>query len=189
MKRTIQTMIAAALIFQCSWAQKAYKDQERPIRSAIITLLNDEPIHGYVQALSDSSLAFATEESTLTEENMSGSSYKVFMFYEIYEFRIHGKGTTATGIFIGAVSGTAIGAFIGAADIQFMNWHSYEDPNTTQASTTNSGSEDHLVQDGLIGLGVGSVIGGIIGSASKKKYLIHGNRDFFKAMEKDARLI
>ncbi|MFI5152527.1 MAG: hypothetical protein ACHQET_04290 [Chitinophagales bacterium] len=194
MKKTIQSIVAASLIFQSTWAQVANADEDRPIRGAIITPLNEEPIRGYVQALSDSSLAFSTEESDLSEGNKTGDSYKVFMFYDIFEIRIHGKGTVVTGILVGGVTGFTVGALVGIGSRASEDLNSNWNLNSTQYSPvthpqTNSESNSDVSTGGLIGFSVGSVIGAAIGSGAKKKYLISGNRDFFRAMEKDARLI
>ena len=130
---------------------------------------------GYLAALPDSGIMMLPSEAVF-DQKLTSSSLNTIPYQNIQEVILRRKGSVGKGIAIGSISGFFVGAVIGAAMYQSK-------PGTVYGFDV--GVEGEAIGIGFLGAVGGAVVGGIIGSAAKKTFIIGGNRDKFHRMKKN----
>jgi len=167
-------------------AQDTIPARKRPVLKATVININGDSIKGYVHAITDSSLAFASKARYIFSENKQDSHYQVFGYDNIQQLDIRGKSSIRNGLLYGTVAGIVIGAIIGR-----LSYHSPEPDNNSGQTfhfTIDFGPGPNILAGALLGGAGGCGLGAVGGAIARKTFIIEGRKDKFRDMQKRMKL-
>ncbi|MEO9210371.1 MAG: hypothetical protein ABI208_04690 [Ginsengibacter sp.] len=125
----------------------------------------------YLSGINDSLIQLSTKRVTFSNSIIENPSYKTYNYSEIEKVNIRTYGSVGRGIGYGALIGAGVGGIIGLASY-------HRDPY----SWFDIGPGVSAIAGAIISVIPGMIIGGIIGSKSKK-FFIHRNKENFGNMK------
>lgn len=146
---------------------------------------------GYLASLSGSNLYLSPSPIRfgLTRINNPGN---VYSYHQLEAITIKRKGSTGRGALQGAVIGLVTGAiagFIAGDDPKVPVYNNPNDPFGTALNILSNSlrmtAGEKAVTLGIVGAGTGGLIGALIGSLIKKKFIIGKNKQNFHSMKEN----
>lgn len=176
-------------------AQKIYTDDSIELKKRIykvsIITADLKKSTGYLANLSDSNLYLVSSPvhfgSVKKNDHLSGYSYA-----HLEKIEIKRKGSAGRGAWQGALIGLAAGAIVGFVLGDDPVAPSYNDPNNPLGNLYSSiynelrmTAGEKAVAVGIAGAATGSLIGVLVGSLVKKKFIIGRNKQKFHSMREN----
>ena len=127
---------------------------------------------GYLAAMADSGVVILNTQ-VVFDQSLANAKLNTINYTNLQEVIIRKKGRVGNGIVVGSIAGFAVGALIGSA-----TYHPCD-------CLLDPGQQGQTVGVGLLGAIGGGIIGGIIGNATKKTFIIGGDKNKFRKMKEN----
>jgi hypothetical protein len=176
-------------------AQKMYTDDSIELKKRIyrvsIIPSDSKKSTGYLANLSDSNLYLSPSPLHFSSVNIN-DGLSAYSYNYLEKLEIKRKGSALRGAWQGALIGLATGVIAGLVsgdDPIAPTYHNPNDPlgnifiSVYNAFSWTAGEK--AVAGGILGAGTGGLIGALVGSIVKKKFIIGRNKQKFNSMRQN----
>ena len=202
MKKSIKFLgicVLALSTHQTAIAQKVYSDNSIALKKRIykisFTTADSKKITGYLAGLSDSNLYVSVSPLSFNPVNKN-DQLTSYPYDRLEKIEIKRKGAAGRGAWQGALIGLAAGVIGGLVSGDDPVAPTYNNPNdpfgnalgnafSTLGNAFRMTAGEKALIYGIGGAGTGALMGALIGSLVKKKFIIGRNKQKFHAMRKN----
>lgn len=175
-------------------AQKMYTDDSIDLKKRIykvsIITSDSKKSTGYLANLSDSNLYLSLSPLHFSTVNVN-DHLTTYSYKHLEKLEIKRKGSALRGAWQGALIGLAAGVITGlvSGDDPVSTYDNPNDPLGTAlniyANAFKMTAGEKALGGGILGAGTGGLIGALVGSLVKKKFIIGRNKQKFHSMRQN----